>query len=417
MKPEKKWLQKSVIRRKRRTDEMYSEEKMKQLPELEKIGKMAMTDIMEVSGLKKSGVYEIRDRFRNNERLNIPKGCRKKRFGVGQEEIIRTTYRELEFRHGDEVLPPSMKVLKNIVESENFDFPEASLETYRKIVLDMECYPKEQKPARRYRKRFEAPAVGMLIQGDVTTHNWIENAEPFSLPRFVDDHSRKVLYARFIESDNLRSHFEALEELFTTYGIPWKIYYDNDAKYRKKICGNPVNPSVVQACNELGIEVINSTPYVPQGKGKIERKFQTFQKRLIFYMKRGKVRSWEEAQAALAEYVELHNNTVTRAFGDTPENRFKTSDDVFIEVKRSDLFGIENALTIREVREVREVNEISYKGAQYRIPMLGKRVLAGRKVEVRERIGEWIRIFYQGRVIAGFKLDRKSEGKNGSDAA
>ena len=55
MKPEKKWLQKSVIRRKRRTDEMYSEEKMKQLPELEKIGKMAMTDIMEVSGLKKAG--------------------------------------------------------------------------------------------------------------------------------------------------------------------------------------------------------------------------------------------------------------------------------------------------------------------------------------------------------------------------
>ncbi|MGC8765633.1 MAG: hypothetical protein ACP5QT_07080, partial [Brevinematia bacterium] len=95
-----------------------------------------------------------------------------------------------------------------------------------------------------------------------------------------------------------------------------------------------------------------------QGKGKIERKFQTFQKQLIFWFKNKKVKSWEQAREVLRWYVEKHNQTYSRAINTTPYDRFFNSDkDVFENIYEKHLKLIDDALTKRETRIVDNVNE------------------------------------------------------------
>jgi len=48
------------------------------------------------------------------------------------------------------------------------------------------------------------------------------------------------------------------------------MYFDLEKETEK--------PLIPRALNELGITLINSKPYQPQGKGKVERKFLTFQR-------------------------------------------------------------------------------------------------------------------------------------------
>ena len=98
----------------------------------------------------------------------------------------------------------------------------ASRETIRKIVSELEIYRNMPRKGekKRYRHRFEASAFGQLIQGDVSEHFWIPNCKPFSLLVFMDDHTRYILYADFIESDNMHSHIKALKEIIYKYGRP-----------------------------------------------------------------------------------------------------------------------------------------------------------------------------------------------------
>lgn len=71
--------------------------------------------------------------------------------------------------------------------------------------------------------------------------------------------------------------FKSLKDLIDKKGIIKTLYVD-----RAGIFGGPkrCNFSQVQrACNELGIEIIFANS--PQGKGRIERSFDTFQDRLV----------------------------------------------------------------------------------------------------------------------------------------
>jgi transposase InsO family protein len=394
---------------------MYSVEKLSQLFELKREGKIDLFTIKMQTGLKKSQLYKLYSRFKSGKALYEARGHREKLFDDKKADIIRQTYRELAF--GAEKLMPSMLILKTIVEMENLEFPIASIETYRKTVLDMLEYPAYEGKQKRYRKRFRAPAIGMLIQGDVTSHEWIEGAEPFSLLAFIDDHSRRVLYAKFIENDNLEAHIEALKEIFKTYGLPWAIYYDNDSKYRKRQKELELNPLIVRGCKSLDVDIINSEPYMPQGKGKIESKFRVFQEQLIFFLKRKRVKSWEKAQEVLDWYIDWHNNQKNRDLGDTPENVFKNGEDRFRDIKAEDLVKIDNALTKIESREVSGVNEISYNGEYYSVPSVGNKVFSGCRIEVRENPGKWIRLFYRGLFIVEHKLKNKLEESNAKQIA
>jgi putative transposase len=85
--------------------------------------------------------------------------------------------------------------------------------------------------------------------------------------RSFDDHSRLVTAARWAFAEDAVRLSAALRPALQTHGIPDAAYVDNGSAF--------VDSSLARICARLGIKLIHSRPYRPQGRGKIERLFNT----------------------------------------------------------------------------------------------------------------------------------------------
>ena len=374
--------------------------------------KMNKSEVARKLQCSRQWLNELYKRHINSESLEKKRGHKRRALSVKMQNSLFKLYEYLSYKHNEILLTPSMEVLKAIAIEQIPNFPDIHIQTIRDYLKLNKRYPKKIK-SRKYRKRFEAKYVGEIIQGDVSTHQWIpEYNKKFHLILFIDDKSRYVLYAKFVESDNLVNHISALKQLFLTFGLPISIYYDNDSKYSYIRHGGihfdqrKENPDLVipNALSEIGVRLINSKPYQPQGKGKVERKFLTFQNQLPFYLKLRKAASIDEANVGLEEYVDRHNSTYSRAIKTTPEEVFKNAPDAFRDIKKKEIENIENAFTKRHIRKVTKVNEISFMNNQYLVPKYDKYSLVNFEIEVRENPDKWIKLFYKDTLLTKYKL-------------
>jgi hypothetical protein len=68
-------------------------------------------------------------------------------------------------------------------------------------------------------------AIGALIQHDASHHKWSPYAnERWVLITSLDDFSRKILYADFLEQETTWAHIKAAESVMLAYGIPLRYY-------------------------------------------------------------------------------------------------------------------------------------------------------------------------------------------------
>jgi hypothetical protein len=84
---------------------------------------------------------------------------------------------------------------------------------------------------------------------------------------FIDDMSRLIPHAQFYLSEKLDSFLGALRQALLKRGLPRKLYVDNGPAFRSK--------HLEEITASLGIALVHSQPYKPQGRGKIERWFRT----------------------------------------------------------------------------------------------------------------------------------------------
>jgi transposase InsO family protein len=128
--------------------------------------------------------------------------------------------------------------------------------------------PAGSKPADR--RKFEAELPNDLWQSDVMHGPKINVAGRMRksyLIAVIDDHSRLITHGQFYLSEALASYLDAFESALAKRGLPRKLYVDNGAAFRSR------HLEYISAA--LGIALIHSKPYQPQGRGKIERFFKT----------------------------------------------------------------------------------------------------------------------------------------------
>lgn len=114
--------------------------------------------------------------------------------------------------------------------------------------------------------RFEATAPGDLWTGDALHGPRIAGHKTY-LFAFLDDHSRAVVGYRWgISEDTVRLE-AALRAGLAARGIPHRAYVDNGSAF--------VSKQLLRAMASLGIRLIHSRPGRPEGRGKIERFFET----------------------------------------------------------------------------------------------------------------------------------------------
>lgn len=114
--------------------------------------------------------------------------------------------------------------------------------------------------------RFEADYPNELWVGDGLHGPRIGGRKTY-LFAFLDDHSRLVTAARWAFAEDSVRLSAALRPALESRGIPGIIYVDNGSAF--------ADESLARTCARLGIRLIHSTPYRPQGRGKIERFFNT----------------------------------------------------------------------------------------------------------------------------------------------
>ena len=147
------------------------------------------------------------------------------------------------------------------------DFKASNQSIYRifkRHALDKDDTPKEDM------RRYEAELPNDLWQSDcmhgprVVVEGKLKKSFLFA---FIDDHSRIIPYGEFYLKENLNSYIACLKKALIKRGLPRKLYLDNGPSFRSH--------HLQYTTASLGISLIHSTAYRPEGRGKIERWFKT----------------------------------------------------------------------------------------------------------------------------------------------
>lgn len=198
----------------------------------------------------------------------------------------------------------------------------------------IDCYRAQRKRKKTHDREVVTTAIGALIQHDASHHRW----SPYANKRWVlitslDDYSRKLLYADFVEKESTWAHIKSAETLMRSYGIPLRYYVDSlrvfrfiqgrDSFWRKHILQtDEAEPQWRQVMRVMGVDV--SFALSPQAKGKIERPYRWLQDRIVRTCALENLRGIDEARDVLKDEINRYNkHQVHSTTGEIPDVRFK----------------------------------------------------------------------------------------------
>jgi hypothetical protein len=232
-------------------------------------------------------------------------------------------------------------------------------------------------PGPKPRRRWQTAAIGELYQHDSSPHQWWPGALLQTLILTADDHSRKIVAGRFA-ADTTWDHFCVLRPCFES-GCPASFYTDGLSLFGHTSAADRLDTlsQFQRALSALGIN--HRVAPSPQAKGKIERLFGTFQKRLVTLFAFEKVKTHDQAnellKSEIAHYNQNHKHATT---GLTPNQAW----DKALEEKRSKLKPAADSklldlhLALHVPRRVSSASTVSFLGKTWRItPTLRKTVL------------------------------------------
>jgi hypothetical protein len=175
--------------------------------------------------------------------------------------------------------------------------------------------------------------IGAMVQHDASTHLWSPFAqEKWTLITSIDDYSRKLLYADFVEQETSWAHIQAAQAVMKAYGTPLKYYVDNlrvfryvqsrDSVWRKHVLmTDDIDPQWRQVMRLMGVEVTYALS--PQAKGKVERPYRWLQDRIVRTCALENLSSLEEVRSVLRDEIDRYNNhQVHSTTGEIPSLRF-----------------------------------------------------------------------------------------------
>jgi hypothetical protein len=207
-----------------------------------------------------------------------------------------------------------------------------SATTITKRAKELDCYLPHRKHKVHDREVITA-AIGALVQHDASTHLWSPFAkEKWTLITSLDDYSRKLLYADFVEQETSWAHIQAAQAVMKAFGLPLKYYVDNlrvfrfvqkrDSVWRKHVLmTDDIDPQWRQVMRLMGVDVTYALS--PQAKGKIERPYRWLQDRIVRTCALENLTSLEEARGVLHDEVDRYNNhQVHSTTGEIPGIRF-----------------------------------------------------------------------------------------------
>jgi len=186
-------------------------------------------------------------------------------------------------------------------------------ETLRMWLLETGDWRKTRRHRRHRQWRERKHHCGEMVQMDGSHHDWFEGRGAWCvLMGYIDDATGRV-FGRFYDYEGTIPAMDSFKRYIKKYGLPLSVYLDKYKTYKSTAKPsiqdelNDVEPlsDFERALRELGVEVKHANS--PQAKGRIERLFGTLQDRLVKEMRLRGIRTLEEANAFLEEYLPIYN--------------------------------------------------------------------------------------------------------------
>jgi transposase InsO family protein len=128
---------------------------------------------------------------------------------------------------------------------------------------------------------------------------------------FLDDMSRLVLHAEFYLHEKLECFLDCFRKALLKRGVPRKLYVDNGSAFRSH--------HLEHTCASLGIVLIHSKPYQPEGRGKQERVFRTVREQFLSVQKATTLSGLNES---LGQWIDSYNDRIHSITKEEPLRRF-----------------------------------------------------------------------------------------------
>jgi len=165
------------------------------------------------------------------------------------------------------------------------------------------------------RRKYEVELPNDMWQSDVMHGPMVLSGDRLRkayLIAFIDDHSRLIPHGRFYLSEGIGCFMTAFSDALLRRGLPRRLYVDNGSAFRSR--------QLEYTTAALGIALIHAKPYMPQGKGKIERFFKSVRTRFLSSFKGNTLDEINEAfELWLNDEYHQRSHSST---GQTPFKRF-----------------------------------------------------------------------------------------------
>ena len=253
------------------------------------------------------------------------------------------------------------------------------------------------------RRRERRPMVGMLLHIDASTHRWLGTDQWHDLIVVMDDASSEVYYAQLVEQESTATVMAALWAVIELRGIFCSLYSDRASHFwLTPEAGEMVDrqrlTQVGRALRELGIEMIPA--YSPQARGRSERTFGTWQRRLPQELRLRGITEVEEANRFLRGSYLAEFNRKFRVAPAQPESAFvpaggKDLDRIF-SLHYERVVNRDN--TIQFANRVLQIERTQWRGT-----------LAGCRVLVCEHLDGRLSVYYGPHRVAEFGAEEQEE--------
>ena len=207
-------------------------------------------------------------------------------------------------------------VYKKLIEAGAINAAETSLATVHRFIRDNDLKPSAVN--QQTVKAFEMEFANDCWQADTSWGPVIKiggkKCQTF-LVAFIDDASRMVTHWQFYLNDNAINMRDSFRQGIAKFGIPKMAYVDNGGPYD--------NLQLRLICASLGIALVHSRPYVPKGRGKIERHFRTVKDGWMNCTDWNEFSSLEGLSSSFSAYFSKeYTNAVHSSINCTPKERF-----------------------------------------------------------------------------------------------
>jgi putative transposase len=169
--------------------------------------------------------------------------------------------------------------------------------------------------------RYEAARPNERWISDVLVGPWVpfprrEGSARARLFLIVDDHSRLLVDGRFYGQENARACQDLLRRAVTRRGLPEVFYCDNGAPFS--------NAWLARTCAVLGIRLVHSRPYSPEGRGKQERLNRYIREAFLAEATHHGIESLDQLNDLFAAWAEhVANRRKHTETGQAPIDRFE----------------------------------------------------------------------------------------------